>query len=57
VRLIAAQFFKPCVKSSESDFNDAEAIAEAGTPGTMRFVMLKHRINWSCRRRIAFASG
>jgi transposase len=41
VRLMAAQFVKPYVKSNKSDFNDAEAIAEAMTRPTMRFVTLK----------------
>lgn len=41
VRLMAAQFVKPYVKSNKSDFNDAEAIAEAVTRPTMRFVTLK----------------
>ncbi|MHB8347635.1 MAG: IS110 family RNA-guided transposase [Acidiferrobacterales bacterium] len=41
VRLMAAQFVKPYVKSNKSDFLDAEAIAEAVTRPTMRFVPLK----------------
>jgi len=41
VRLMAAQFVKPYCKSNKSDFNDAEAIAEAMTRPTMRFVTLK----------------
>ena len=41
VRLIAAQFVKPYVKSNKNDRADAEAICEAmGRPG-MRFVAVK----------------
>jgi len=41
VRLMAAQFVKPYVKSNKSDFLDAEAIAEAVTRPSMRFVPVK----------------
>lgn len=41
VRLIPAQFVKPYVKSNKNDFNDAEAIAEAASRATMRYVPLK----------------
>lgn len=41
VRIIPAQFVKPYLKSNKNDFNDAEAIAEAGSRGTMRCVPLK----------------
>ena len=41
VRIIPAQFVKPYLKSNKSDFNDAEAIAEAGSRGTLRCVALK----------------
>lgn len=41
VKIIPAQFVKPYVKSNKNDYNDAEAIAEAGTRGTMRCVPLK----------------
>ncbi|HET7649170.1 MAG TPA: IS110 family transposase [Gammaproteobacteria bacterium] len=41
VRLMAAQFVKPYVKSNKSDYLDAEAIAEAVTRPTMRFVSVK----------------
>jgi transposase len=56
VRLIAAQFVKPFVKSNKNDFVDAEAIAEAVERKNMRFVPIKtddqldlqaiHRIRW-----------
>jgi transposase len=41
VRLIAAQFVKPFVKSNKNDFVDAEAIAEAVERKSMRFVPIK----------------
>jgi transposase len=41
VRLIAAQFVKPFVKSTKNDFVDAEAIAEAVERKNMRFVPIK----------------
>jgi transposase len=42
VRIIPAQFVKPYLKGNKNDFNDAEAIAEAASRGTMRFVPLKN---------------
>ena len=41
VKLIAPQFVKPFVKSNKNDRRDAEAIAEAVTRPTMRFVPTK----------------
>ncbi|MBP2236114.1 transposase [Sinorhizobium kostiense] len=41
VRLIPAQFVEPYVKSNKNDIIDAEAIAEATTRPTMRFVTVK----------------
>ena len=41
VRIIPAQFVKPYVKSNKNDVIDAEAIAEATTRPTMRFVGIK----------------
>jgi transposase len=41
VRLIAAPFVKPFVKSNKNDFVDAEAIAEAVDRKNMRFVPIK----------------
>lgn len=41
IRIIPAQFVKPYLKSNKNDFNDALAIAEAGSRGSMRFVQLK----------------
>ncbi len=41
VKLMAPQFVKPYVKSNKNDTRDAEAIAEAVTRPTMRFVPIK----------------
>jgi transposase len=41
VKLMAPQFVKPYVKSNKHDMADAEAIAEAVTRPTMRFVPIK----------------
>jgi transposase len=41
VRLMAAQFVKPYVKSGKNDANDAEAICEAVSRPNMRFVPVK----------------
>lgn len=41
VRVIPAQFVKPCVKSNKNNIIDAEAIAEAATRPTKRFVGIK----------------
>lgn len=38
VKMIAPQFVKPYVKSNKTDYNDAQAIAEAVTRPSMRFV-------------------
>lgn len=42
VKIIPAQFVKPYLKSNKNDFNDAGAIAEAGSRATMRCVPLKN---------------
>ena len=41
VRLIAPQFVKPYVKSGKNDANDAEAICEAASRPSMRYVEVK----------------
>jgi transposase len=41
VRLMPAQYVKPYVKSNKNDYIDAEAIAEAVTRPSMRFVPIK----------------
>jgi transposase len=42
VRLISPQFVKPYVKTNKNDYNDAEAICEAASRPTMRFVSPKN---------------
>jgi transposase len=41
VRLIPAQYVKPCVQTNKSDFLDAEAIAGAVHRPRMHFVQIK----------------
>jgi transposase len=41
VRLMSAEYVRPYVKAQKNDERDAEAIAEAATPPTMRFVEIK----------------
>jgi len=41
VKLIAPQFVKPYVKSNKNDANDAEAVCEAMSRPSMRFVAIK----------------
>jgi transposase len=41
VKLIAPQFVKPYVKSNKNDANDAEAICDAMSRPSMRFVSIK----------------
>ena len=41
VKLISPQFVKPFVKTNKNDANDAEAIVEAGSRPSMRFVPIK----------------
>ena len=38
VKLIAPQYVKPFVKTNKNDANDAEAIAEAASRPSMRYV-------------------
>jgi transposase len=45
VKMMAPQFVKPYVKSNKNDSNDAQAIAEAVTRPSMRFVSIKTSIN------------
>ena len=64
VRLIPAQYVKPFLKGHKNDYRDAEAIAEAVTRPTMRFVPLKsaeqldlqalHRVRSRLGSRCAF---
>jgi transposase len=57
VKLIAAQFVKPFVKSNKNDFIDAEAIAEAVDRQNMRFVPIKQMISSTCKLSIACVIG
>ena len=41
VRLMSPEYVRPYVKSQKNDDRDAEAIAEAATRPTMRFIRLK----------------
>lgn len=54
VRIIPAQFVKPYVKSHKNDVIDAEAIAEAATRPTMRFVGVKeaHQVDLQMLHRV-----
>jgi transposase len=56
VRLIAAQFVKPFVKSNKNDFIDAETIAEAVERKNIRFVPIKIDDQLDSKRSIAFAT-
>ena len=51
VRLMSPEYVRPYVKAQKNDDRDAEAIAEAATRPTMRFVTLKSRVksNSTCR--------
>lgn len=54
VRILPAQFVKPYLKANKNDFNDAEAIAEAGGRANMRCVPLKtaERLELQALRRV-----
>lgn len=54
VRILPAQFVKPYVKSHKNDVIDAEAIAEATTRPTMRFVGVKeaHQVDLQMLHRV-----
>jgi len=43
VKLMAPQFVKPYVKSNKNDMNDAQAVCEAMSRPSMRFVPVKSR--------------
>jgi transposase len=43
VRLMSPEYVRPYVKAQKNDDRDAEAIAEAASRPTMRFVALKSR--------------
>jgi len=52
VRLMSPEYVRPYVKSQKNDDRDAEAIAEAATRPTMRFVELKNEAYVRRRRTI-----
>ena len=52
VKLMPAEYVRPYVKSNKNDFIDAEAIAEAVLRPNLRFVPLRQRSSWICRRFI-----
>ena len=47
VRLMSPEYVLPYVKAQKNDDRDAEAIVEAATRPTMRFVHLKAKNNWT----------
>ena len=57
VRLIAAQFVKPFVKSNKNDFVDAEAIAEAVERKNCALFPLRPMTNWICKPSTVFEIG
>ena len=58
VRLINPRFVKPFVKSNKNDARDAEAICEAVSRPTMRFVPIKTVAQQDLHKPcIAFASA
>ena len=57
VRLIAAQFVKPFVKSNKNDFVDAEAIAEAVSARTCALFRSRRTTSSTCRRCTVFVTG
>ncbi|WP_227538607.1 IS110 family transposase [Tritonibacter mobilis] len=54
VRIIPAQFVKPYVKSHKNNIVDAEAITEAATRPTVRFVRIKeaHQVDLQMLHRV-----
>ena len=57
VRLIAPKFIKTNEKSQKNVFKDAEAIAEAVSRPTMRFVRSNRMSNSICRQSTVSASA
>ena len=55
VQLINPAFVKPYVKSNKNDYKDSEAICEAMTRPTMRFVPVKS--NWATRYTISTSNA
>jgi transposase len=57
VRLMSPEYVRPYVKAQKNDDRDAEAIAEAATRPTMRFVDLKSDEHSTCRACIGRGIG
>jgi transposase len=51
-KLISPQFVRPFVKSNKNDFVDAEAICEAASRPSMRFVQPRTNLSRQCVRCI-----
>ena len=56
MRLIATQYVKPYVRRQKNDMADAEAIAEAASHPTMRFVGVKQHIGRKCGSKLKFGA-
>ena len=57
VRLMSPEYVRPYVKAQKNDDRDAEAIAEAATRPTMRFVTLKSEEQLDMQVSIALVIG
>ena len=57
VRLIAAQFVKPFVKSNKNDFIDARRLLKPLSARTCVSYRSRPMTSWTCKRSIAFATG
>jgi transposase len=57
VRLMSPEYVRPYVKAQKNDERDAEAIAEAATRPTMRFVELKSEAQLDMQILIVPATG
>ncbi|WP_413728011.1 hypothetical protein [Sodalis sp. RH19] len=55
-RIVPAQFLNPFVKSNKTDIVDAEAIAEAISRATVRFVALKTEAQLDLKSFIGFGN-
>ena len=53
-RLMPAKYVRPYSKGQKNDFRDAEAIAEAVQRPTMKFVIRKPLISWTCWAGLRF---
>ena len=57
VKLMSPRFVKPYRKSDKNDANDAEAICEAVTRASMRFVPIKSEAQHEVRRCTGYVSN